>query len=82
MRRCQSPGSPEAVHTEAALAADPHQTWVRAGRRLRRQLVLTEGGATDGAVDARALVLAAGAETFAVLVNPPVVLAAASLRPG
>lgn len=80
MLRRQTPGSSVAVHTEAALAGDPDQSGVRAGRRRGRQLVLAEGSAADGAVDARALVFAAGVETFAVLVYPTVVLAGASLR--
>lgn len=75
----EPPGALVAVHAEAALSGDANQPGVGAGRRGRGQLVAAQRGAADGSVDARTLVFAAGAETLAVLVNPAVVFARASL---
>lgn len=80
MFRRQAPDPLVAVHTEAALPRDPDQPWVGAGGRGRGQPVITERSTADGAVDAGALVFAAGAEALAVLVDPAVVLARASLQ--
>lgn len=74
------PGALVAVHTEAALAGDPDQTWVQAGRRCWRQLVVAERSAANGPVDAGTLMFTAGMEALAILVNPAVVLTCPSLR--
>lgn len=79
MLRWEPPGVLMAVHTEAALPGYPDQPWVGAGWRGRWQLVCTERSAANGAVNAGALVFAAGTEALAVLVDPAVVLACASL---
>lgn len=78
--RWQPPSSPVTVHAEAALPGDPDQSRVGARRRGRRQLIVAERSAADGAIDAGALVFAAGTEALTVLVDPAVVLASASFQ--
>lgn len=68
-----------AVDTEAALSGNPDQSWIRAGRRRRRQLVVAKGSTSNGTIDAGALVFASRTEALAVLVHPAVVLTCASL---
>lgn len=79
MLRWEEPGALVAVHAEAALPGYPDQPWVGAGGGGRGQLVGAEGGAADGAVDARTLVFTAGAEALSILMDPAVVLACTSL---
>lgn len=79
MLRWEPPGALMAVHAEAALPGDPDQSWVGAGWRGRWQLVATERSAANSAIDAGALVFTAGTEALAILVDPAVVLARASL---
>lgn len=79
MLRREPPGALMAVHAEAALPGYPDQPRVGAGWRGRWQLVATEWSAADGAIDAGALVFTVGTEALAVLVDPAVVLARASL---
>lgn len=78
--RWQPPSSPVTVHAEAALPGDPDQSRVGARWRGRRQLIVAERSAADGAIDAGALVFAAGTEALTVLVDPAVVLASASFQ--
>lgn len=74
-----APGAFVAGDIVAALPGEPDQTGAGAGRRGRRQLVRAERRAAHGPVDAGALMFTAGTETLAVLINPAVVLARASL---
>jgi len=73
-------GSPVAADGEAALARHLDQLRRGAGGRRQGHVAGAEGQAAHRAVDAGALVFAAGVEILAVLVNPPVVLARAALR--
>lgn len=68
-----------AFHAEAALPGDPDQLRVGAGWRSRRQLVVAERSAANGAIDAGALVFTAGTEALTILVDPAVVLTCSSL---
>lgn len=75
----ETPRALVAVHGETALSRNPGQVWVRAGARGRRQLVGAQRRAANCTVDAAALVFTASSERLAVLVNPAVVLARASV---
>lgn len=74
--------APVAVDAEAALARHLDQLRSRAGGRRQGHVAGAEGHAAHRPVDAGALVLAAGAEILAVLINPPVVFARPALGLG
>lgn len=71
--------SPVAVDAEAALPRDLDQLGGGAGRGRQRHVAGAKGRAADGPVDAGALVLAAGLEVLAVLVNAAAVFTGAAL---
>lgn len=79
MLRWEQPRALTAVDTKAALSGNPDQSWIRAGRRCRRKLVVTKRSTSNGAIDAGALVFTSRTEALTVLVHPAVVLTRASL---
>lgn len=68
-----------AVDAEAALAWHLDQLWRRTGRGRQGHVAGAKGNAAHCPVDAGALVFATGAEVLAILVDPPVIFARASL---
>lgn len=80
MLRWKAPCALIAVDSEAALPWYPNQAWVGAGWWSWWQLVATERRAANSAINAGALVFASSTETFAILVDPSIVLTCAPLR--
>ena len=68
-----------AVNAETALSRYPDQPWIGTGWRSWWQLVATERSAADSSINAGAVVFTAGTKALAILVDPAVVLACASL---